>query len=1134
MWRLQLLQIIIITVCFSSPNIFAAPINIEADQEYVEGILCYNNNDYQSAIEHFRSCIELEHSAEVKTTRDNYYSAWLAHCYYLLGQKDQAEEIAEYYMATPIDCRNTIHIDSIYAIATHYFDKKEYLNAYPYYQECVNLIKNQFPDNHIFYSGIFEEYALASEMLYRFEESITLRQELVRLKQSYYGPMSRECADALMSLCSNEVMIGAFDIAIERAQEALYIYGTLKETDLKYQVLCKISNYQSLAGRYNEAIQTILQVINEIKETDTINSPIYLLALNDYADYLLMLGNITEGIKICDEALSLCEQDYKNNAAYATTLNVKANLEQSRGNYNESIKYYEDALEIRRSLYGENHPEYAIVLNNMARSYMGLGQYQYCIELATKVLSIYLQYYGQKEENYATGLNNLADYYDKLGNVEQSVIIESEALKLWEGMYGKNHPDYAMALTIIANYQSKLGYQEQAVNSILEALTIKEKIFGRNNPDYALSLNNLAYFNSLLGNYKTAIEEEHEVLNIIKNSVGITSPDYAMSFMNLAEFYENYGMVDSALFCLEQSKSLYEASFGTNNPSYAYCIGKLALLYTKNGEKEKAEDFAEATTRIYKDIVLDNFRFLTGYGRNHFWGMYESWFENTLPDIANTSRTDNMSAVLYDGQLLRKGLLLNADLALRNLLVESGDTVMLQTYDELADLKRSVQKYQEQNLLTKESLDSINMVIAKSEKTLVDKSQAYGDYTSNLTANWIDVKESLSNEELAIEYVCFQDEDGINHYAALVLSSNSEIPHYYYLCTEDSLVHLFEQDKYSVAWGKDLLELLLFPVISNRDQIKTIYFSPDGIIHNIPLENLIQIDESNDSNLSLCRLSSTRQLIKKVNSPQIESASLFGGISYDANSTNNIHNELVSDNAYESLILRSSLSEDGYMDLPSTEIEVININDILVNNHVTTSIYMHDDATESAFKLIADKSGVIHIATHGFYWTEQHALSWKNKNALLPIVMNNVFDDEALTRSGLILAGANRLIRDRIKVPGTEDGILTAREISNLDLRNIDLVVLSACQTGLGEVSGEGVFGLQRGFKKAGAHSIVMSLWSVDDEATRILMEEFYKNLAQGESKQLSLTKAQHFLRTTYSVYSSPYFWAAFIILDPI
>ena len=177
-------------------------------------------------------------------------------------------------------------------------------------------------------------------------------------------------------------------------------------------------------------------------------------------------------------------------------------------------------------------------------------------------------------------------------------------------------------------------------------------------------------------------------------------------------------------------------------------------------------------------------------------------------------------------------------------------------------------------------------------------------------------------------------------------------------------------------------------------------------------------------------------------------------------------------------------------------------------------------------------------------------------------------EDKALTRSGLLFAGANNALTGKKLPHGVDDGILTANEISQLDFRDMDLVVLSACQTGLGEIKGDGVFGLQRGFKKAGAKSIMMSLWKVDDEATRLLMTQFYKNLTSGMSKHESLKQAQKYLReyevevemaqdsrhqisahakeqaqqeankekTTKKVkkYQDPYFWAGFILLDAL
>jgi CHAT domain-containing protein len=183
---------------------------------------------------------------------------------------------------------------------------------------------------------------------------------------------------------------------------------------------------------------------------------------------------------------------------------------------------------------------------------------------------------------------------------------------------------------------------------------------------------------------------------------------------------------------------------------------------------------------------------------------------------------------------------------------------------------------------------------------------------------------------------------------------------------------------------------------------------------------------------------------------------------------------------------------------------------------------------------------MIHIATHGFYLTEEEA---KQSNFARPYMelmrgdaqrTGHPVEDKPMTRSGLLFSGCNHAIHHEQIPDGVEDGILTAQEISTLDLRGLDLVVLSACQTALGDIAyGEGVFGLQRGFKKAGAKTIIMSLWKVDDEATRILMVELYRNLMSGKSKQQSLKDAQKYLREyDNGKYDRPEYWASFIMLD--
>ena len=232
--------------------------------------------------------------------------------------------------------------------------------------------------------------------------------------------------------------------------------------------------------------------------------------------------------------------------------------------------------------------------------------------------------------------------------------------------------------------------------------------------------------------------------------------------------------------------------------------------------------------------------------------------------------------------------------------------------------------------------------------------------------------------------------------------------------------------------------------------------------------------------------------------------------------------------------LRSMKLRGSKEPLPHTQVEVDTIGDYLEKANWTCLLDTASLGTEESFKALSGKGiSNLHIATHGFYYTLDEATT-QNYDFLL---LNNHLassEDKSLTRSGLIMAGANRILEGDSIPDDVEDGILTAKEIADLDLRGLDLVVLSACQTGLGDISqGEGVFGLQRGFKKAGVNTILMSLWEVDDTATQILMTQFYKNYLSGQSKRESLLSAQKYLREyDNGKFNDPKYWAAFIMLD--
>jgi CHAT domain-containing protein len=296
-------------------------------------------------------------------------------------------------------------------------------------------------------------------------------------------------------------------------------------------------------------------------------------------------------------------------------------------------------------------------------------------------------------------------------------------------------------------------------------------------------------------------------------------------------------------------------------------------------------------------------------------------------------------------------------------------------------------------------------------------------------------------------------------------------------------------------------------------QPKNIYFAPSGMLYLYPIES----HRLTDGRL-MCeayrmhRLSSTRWLSYKNDDLQGHDAVVYGGIAYD---------EDTDCDAGAIKIDRAAIVGLPYLSGSKSEAELITqtINGIRQKGTQARMLQCHQ-ATEASFKALSgQQTRILHIATHGFYRA--------GKKTETPL-------DDALQRSGLLFAGANNVWPDGPFNRGANDGVLTADEISVLDLRGMTLTVLSACETGQGDVSGDGVFGLQRGFKKAGANSILMSLWKVDDEATCLLMTEFYRNwIGEKMTKHDALEAAKQTVRSHKEKgWDDPKYWAAFILLD--
>jgi CHAT domain-containing protein len=418
------------------------------------------------------------------------------------------------------------------------------------------------------------------------------------------------------------------------------------------------------------------------------------------------------------------------------------------------------------------------------------------------------------------------------------------------------------------------------------------------------------------------------------------------------------------------------------------------------------------------------------------------------------------------------------------------------------------------------------------------------------------VRDALGDNEVAIEFLAAEnlmDDKATPYYAALVLRKGWDMPKFVELTKAEALkLYYMEYNKgYSgianpmagLYMGRTAKELyaMIWEKLEQQNYIRkgeTIFFAPDGLLHQINIEQLICGGDNLRAadRFNLYRVSSTREVFLKKEAIAKDRAALYGGLQY------NVGNDtLKQESAKHQQELRKSIFKrdtttramsDSLAELPATKEEVDSIAQTCHIYKVAPEIYSATAGNEESFKALSGKkTPILHIATHGFFFKNEEV----GKHAMFEHMLMDrsapTRPDNSLKRSGLIFAGAQRAWRGEAIPEGVDDGILLAEEIATMDLSGTDLVVLSACETGLGEITSEGVFGLQRAFKKAGVKTLIMSLWKVDDRATSLFMQTFYRYWLDGKSKHEAFALAQSTVRK-HTDFSHPRYWAAFIMLD--
>ena len=900
---------------------------------------------------------------------------------------------------------------------------------------------------------------------------------------------------------------------------------------------------------------------------------------------------------------------------YAQALADVAGFYSRSGRYADALQMGTEALNLRRELLGEHHIDYANSLNNVARYYSYLGQPMEAVRMGRKAMELKEELIGKENANYAKSVSNLAGYFSRLGNYDEAISLGQQALAIRERTLGKNDPDYIESLNNLAkyyyfkaNYAEAIRLEEQALAllfpssvpyvAVPQQPTPPTSTDQHPTPIYATMLSNLADFYLKTGRRDDAMRCGEEALRIRKELLGEHHPDYAESLTNLAAYHFERGQHAEAIDQQRKALAVELQVLGPEHPSYAQGLCRMAVFFLANEQPDSAEAYAYKATGRYTNVILNTFADLTSSERDIYWQKVKPWFSNTLLQMAAKSPTSQMISSAYNGTLLAKGLLLKSEQEMVNMLMESGDETAVSDYKSLqASRTLLLNQFELPKSQRTLNTDSLQAVITRQERRLVRRSKTYGNFTRQLRIEWQHIAAALGPQDVAVEFVRYRSQDdGTGRYAALVVGPRWRHPQFIPLMDDSQLRAIGAKEVYTTP---KLSALVWQPLTDYLKKARRVFFAPAGDLYNIAIESLPLWKGDDDEVMSdrwqLYRLSSTRELV--LNTPQRRakgqrpaSAMVIGGITYDSRAEampqltqsptqttpTNTQETLAGKNGELADVLLSPTTDDameevpfeneghnGLKYLPGTKREAEEIVGVLRADSIPTVLCMAETATEQTLKALSGHApSLLHIATHGFYWTEDD-IKATAIDERLQFLSSDAFkgdNDKALTRSGLFFAGANRALLGWAGArQGGNNGVLTAKEISLLDLRGLDMLVFSACQTGLGQVTGDGVFGLQRGFKKAGARTLLMSLWKVDDTATRLLMGLFYKNLTEGKTKHEALRLAQHELRTMQEVptnrrgrhaissrakrarkkaarrpYEDPYYWAAFILLDAI
>jgi len=1013
----------------------------------------------------------------------------------------------------------------LYGLALY---KKNYGNAEKYLNDIIDIKTSLFgsdaPETHLSRLKLANFYL---DNTNKITDAATIyEQSYTKLISNQIGAWHKDHLEILNHIAALYELTDKYSEANEALEKATLVARS-KYSDKDYQYgieLNQIAKLQLKLGSYEKAEENLtksLKILEDFRKDDT--KKIYLIqAIETQASLFGIKGLFDEA----EDALNRSEKLIKNSDKILgsddlNTANELSSLFIQLGRYSATQELLLQLISEYEKLYGTSSVRLVSPLINMGKLTLAKGDYTEATKIADRASRIATSVYGEKSTKSAPAQKLQSDIDYAIGDYENAEKNIAKALESQQKQFGRNHIEVAKSLAQLGIIKFYKGDKPSEIEKILaEAQEIMGSRLGKENPQYADILKNVAIVKISEKKFSEAVSALTQAEAIWRNKTGTKTNINAASIYTLTGdlFYQTKNYKKAEEF-YTQARDIYEKYFNRTHPEYVKILSKQSKVYYMEGNFKKAKSNIEQALSNYEIFIKQYFPALSEREKAKYWNTIKGDFEfyNTLA-FGQLEDFRDLTGKVYDYQLLTKALLLSSSIKIRERILASNDEVLKNSYLQWLEKKEflTIALSMSTDQLLENGIDpnALTVEIEKLERDISEKSELFSQSFDNKKITYQNVQKALNKNEVAIEMIRYRH---FNHsftdsvvYVALFVGSDNSRPKAIIMPEGARLEKRFlsyyrnaittklqDQFSYKVFWQ---------PIESKIGTASTIYLSPDGVYNQINLEAIPTPDGKyviDNSNIVI--VSNTKDLhLRKIKKKQLiaaNNATMFGNPTF---------------------YLTASTRRD-IASLPGTEKEVDELDALLKKNGWLTNEYVEVSASEEQVKnLISPK--IFHIATHGFYTptiTQDEFADLTESEAMMT--------ENPLLKTGLLLTGAGDIMNKNKYNYNLESGILTAYEAMSLNLDQTDLVVLSACETGLGDISnGEGVYGLQRAFLVAGAKVLIMSMFKVDDEATQKLILSFYRKWLATNNLRQSFVNAKKELRIDYP---EPYYWGTFMMI---